>query len=53
MQLADKAMAGIDETEDIVYLETNSENCCNNPYIVMESGCESCKSCGWSACTIS
>jgi len=53
MQLADKAMAGIDETEDIVYLQTNSENCCNNPYIVMESGCESCKSCGWSACTIS
>jgi len=29
-----------------------SEVCCDNPYIVMESGCETCKSCGWSACVI-
>ena len=27
-------------------------DCCENPYIVMESGCETCKSCGWSACII-
>ena len=53
MKLADKAMADIDETEDIVYLETKPENCCDNSYIVMESGCETCKSCGWSACVIS
>mgnify|MGYP005817578365 CR=1 FL=1 len=26
--------------------------CCATPYIVMESGCEVCKSCGWSACRI-
>jgi len=26
--------------------------CCDNSYIVMESGCETCKSCGWSACVI-
>jgi len=30
----------------------SSEACCDNPYIVMESGCEVCKSCGWSACVI-
>tara|TARA_R110002051_G_scaffold282128_2_gene343900 strand:- start:43 stop:1974 length:1932 start_codon:yes stop_codon:yes gene_type:complete len=27
--------------------------CCNNQNIVFESGCETCKSCGWSACLIS
>ena len=27
-------------------------NCCSNPNIVFESGCETCKSCGWSACKI-
>ena len=31
---------------------TQIEDCCDNPYIVMESGCETCKSCGWSACLI-
>jgi len=36
---------------DIEYIE-KTDNCCDNPYIVMESGCETCKSCGWSACTI-
>ena len=29
-----------------------SDKCCETPYIVMESGCEICKSCGWSACII-
>ena len=32
--------------------EEVSENCCPTPYVVMESGCEVCKSCGWSACLI-
>ena len=26
---------------------------CENPNIIMESGCETCKTCGWSACSIS
>jgi len=30
----------------------SAERCCENPYIVMESGCETCKTCGWSACLI-
>jgi len=28
------------------------EDCCDNPNVIMESGCETCKTCGWSACTI-
>ena len=32
--------------------EEDTSSCCENPYIVMESGCETCKSCGWSACVI-
>ena len=26
---------------------------CDNPMIIQESGCETCKTCGWSACKIS
>ena len=26
---------------------------CDNPMLVQESGCETCKTCGWSACKIS
>ena len=26
--------------------------CCDEPNIVMESGCKTCKFCGWSACHI-
>jgi len=34
-------------------IETNDEQkCCNDAIIVMESGCKSCKTCGWSACHI-
>tara|TARA_Y100000593_G_C4312404_1_gene339050 strand:+ start:309 stop:2237 length:1929 start_codon:yes stop_codon:yes gene_type:complete len=40
-----------EEHSDITYME-KVEDCCENPYIIMESGCETCKSCGWSACTI-
>jgi len=28
-------------------------NCCDNPNIFFESGCHTCKTCGWSACLIS
>ena len=43
--------------DTIVYSDTkNSESstevCCDNPYIVHEAGCETCKTCGWSACLI-
>jgi ribonucleoside-diphosphate reductase alpha chain len=42
--------------EDGYELEENmieKETCgCNSPNIVYESGCETCKSCGWSACKI-
>ena len=27
-------------------------DCCENPNIVYESGCHTCKTCGWSACHI-
>ena len=51
---------GSSQTETLRNLEGNEEvetdsessNCCESPYIVMESGCETCKSCGWSACII-
>ena len=33
--------------------DTHNIKCCNNQNIVFESGCETCKSCGWSACLIS
>ena len=33
-------------------LNKTEENCCENPYIVMESGCQVCKTCGWSACLV-
>ena len=53
MELTDKALAAIKENEDIVYnILDNSGDCCDNPYIVMESGCETCKACGFSACVI-
>ena len=31
--------------------ETDSE-CCDSPSIIMESGCQTCKTCGWSACHV-
>jgi ribonucleoside-diphosphate reductase alpha chain len=27
-------------------------DCCDSPQVIMESGCKTCKSCGWSACHI-
>ena len=43
------------ELEDSLIDKTpaNMINCCNNQNIIFESGCETCKSCGWSACLIS
>tara|TARA_R110000765_G_scaffold147407_1_gene249848 strand:- start:1757 stop:3673 length:1917 start_codon:yes stop_codon:yes gene_type:complete len=35
-----------------VFSMISEEACCENPFVVMESGCETCKSCGWSACLI-
>jgi ribonucleoside-diphosphate reductase alpha chain len=40
----------IDESQTFSML--SEEACCDNPFVVMESGCETCKSCGWSACLI-
>jgi len=34
-------------------LESNHDCDCGSPNIVFESGCETCKTCGWSACLIS
>ena len=28
------------------------EGCCEQPYIIYEAGCKTCKICGWSACLI-
>ena len=38
-----------ENSNDIAY---DNETCCDIPNIIMESGCETCKSCGWSACII-
>jgi ribonucleoside-diphosphate reductase alpha chain len=32
-------------------IETDND-CCNNPQVVNESGCKTCKACGWSMCHI-
>ena len=32
--------------------EVEQEPCCDNPYIVHDSGCETCKNCGFSVCVI-
>jgi ribonucleoside-diphosphate reductase alpha chain len=33
-------------------LSITEEACCGSPFIVEESGCSTCKSCGWSKCHI-
>ena len=34
-------------------LEINLQiDCCDNPNVVRESGCKTCKSCGWGACVV-
>ena len=32
-------------------ISTNYD-CCETPQVVMESGCETCKACGWSMCHV-
>ena len=47
--------AGSREKEVLVSGHNNDykpSECCDSPLIVMDSGCESCKNCGWSACAI-
>ena len=41
------------DLEEQVLNEADEYDCCDIPNIVFESGCETCKSCGWSACKIS
>ena len=38
--------------EDQLEMDLQIETCCDTPNVVMESGCETCKTCGWSACVI-
>mgnify|MGYP003768884813 CR=1 FL=1 len=33
-------------------LSSVEESCCDDPFIIEESGCSTCKSCGWSKCHI-
>jgi ribonucleoside-diphosphate reductase alpha chain len=42
------------ETEEQLnfFQEIEEADCCVEPNIVMESGCKTCKTCGWSACHI-
>lgn len=47
--------AGSREKEVLVkgtHEEATEYDCCEKPNIIFESGCETCKSCGWSACKI-
>ena len=49
----EKATSEEQLTFDMSDVEVTTKNdCCVNPYIVQESGCETCKTCGWSACVI-
>ena len=55
---------GTEEKEEIVDDQLNffdsiqipfkpiSSDCCESPQIIMESGCETCKTCGWSMCHV-
>jgi len=44
------SMHQLDENRKAI--QHNDENCCDMPNIIMESGCETCKSCGWRTCII-
>tara|TARA_R100001244_G_scaffold62864_1_gene52341 strand:- start:23 stop:496 length:474 start_codon:yes stop_codon:yes gene_type:complete len=43
-----------DSPSDLKWLELSGsgENCCDDPFIIEESGCSTCKNCGWSKCHI-
>ena len=32
--------------------ESSNDECCDIPNVIMQDGCQTCKSCGWSACLI-
>ena len=40
------------DVETHITSDSTWEQCCENPNIVKESGCETCKTCGWSACVV-
>ena len=43
----------IETTSQLSFFEEMQEDdCCDSPQVVMESGCKTCKVCGWSACHI-
>ena len=44
--------AGSREKEVLVKGIESTSGCCDAPTIVMQDGCQTCKSCGWSACLI-
>ena len=42
-----------EDSQDIIYSDDYKDiSCCDNSNIVMESGCQTCKNCGWSACVV-
>tara|TARA_Y100000034_G_scaffold117791_1_gene157698 strand:- start:747 stop:1424 length:678 start_codon:yes stop_codon:yes gene_type:complete len=41
-----------EESPDTLQWIELQENCCDDPFLVEESGCTSCKNCGWSKCHI-
>ena len=43
---------GSREKEVLVKGIENANVCCDSPNIVMQDGCQSCKTCGWSACLV-
>ena len=52
-ELSNSIHLSADDGEEIQYVpQLMEEKCCATPYVVMESGCETCKSCGWSACVV-
>ena len=48
-ETSETQLSFFDDTE--VLLEKDYD-CCDSAKVVMESGCETCKTCGWSACHI-
>ena len=40
------------ENIDYCFEEMQEDDFCDSPLVVMESGCKTCKVCGWSACHI-
>ena len=51
-KLEQPTLTGFEIEEDAIN-ETIDIKCCSTPKVVFADGCETCKSCGWSACLIS